>query len=530
MQFKTKTIWLASTMLFASPLWAQGAPDSEAAPAEAAAPVSDAAAQNEFLQAQIEALQGQIDALKKQMPTAQPSWRGAPQWQDKDAGWTFKPRGRLQYDTAWISRPDNLDRVDSSSNAAARGVGGNLGFSSRVRRLRLGAEGAMPGGFGYKIDVDFANSSVGFGDAFLTWEKGPILFTIGNQESLNGLEQITSSNNISFLERSQMNEAFINTRRLGGSITYADPTGALRLSGGLFTGHSIDSSLDNDGWIAASRVTYSPQLAGGQLHLGANYQHRNFQANNGAVASTSAGAPSINQVARYRARPFLQTTGIRFVDSGDIAAHGDDIIGLELAGVFKAFHFASEAQWAKVDAYDANDDASSIAAFVNNFDPLGGTALSQARYLIPDDPTFFSVYGEVGFYLTGETRGYRNGVWNRTKVLKPVKDGGIGAIQLNARIDYLDLDTNKLKVSQRKNFTTGAVETNTNLTRGGQQTGYQLGLIWTPMDYVRFIAQYIHTNVQGGPYAQSVRPNSAKPVDERSYGVDSFAVRAQFDF
>ncbi len=33
----------------------------------------------------------------------------------------------------------------------------NLGFNTRARRIRLGAEGTIPGGFGYKCEMDFAN-------------------------------------------------------------------------------------------------------------------------------------------------------------------------------------------------------------------------------------------------------------------------------------------------------------------------------------------------------------------------------------
>jgi len=36
--------------------------------------------------------------------------------------------------------------------------------------------------------------------------------------------------------------------------------------------------------------------------------------------------------------------------------------------------------------------------------------------------------------------------------------------------------------------------------------------------------------VEGGPFAATAKPTSTKPVDERKYGVDSVAVRAQFDF
>ncbi len=469
----------------------------------------EAAAQAAFLEAQIESMQAQIDVLKKQVTAAAPSWKGAPQWADSEAGWSFKIRGRFMYDTAFIDSP--FATVPNK----------NLGFNSRIRRLRLGVEGAIPGDFGYKFEADFANSAVGFGDVIMTYTpKGkPWSITIGNHETMDGLEQISSSRFVSFIERSQMNDAFTNTRRLGVSFGLQDKTNTMRFNAGLFTAHTIDASVDNDGWIAAARATYSPQAFGGTLHIGANYQHRKFQSNASAVASVSANSPSINQIARYRARPFLQTTGERFVDTGNFAAKSDDIIGAELAGIFGPFHFAGEAQYTKVNAYKAGDIETGLDAFT------GGTLVVPSG-----DPSFFSWYAEVGYFLTGETRGYKNGLWDRTKVLHPFDKGGWGAFQINARYDFLDLDSNKLKNGFSNNFGTGVFSTSNSLTRGGKQTGYQLGLIWIPQDYVRFLVQYVRTEVEGGPSAALAKPTSTKPLDERTYGFDSVAVRAQFDF
>ena len=67
-----------------------------------------------------------------------------------DDGWSFKPRGRFQYDAAYIGNPDDDPRPSLNRN---------LGFNSRVRRMRLGVEGTLPGDFGYKFEADFANSS-----------------------------------------------------------------------------------------------------------------------------------------------------------------------------------------------------------------------------------------------------------------------------------------------------------------------------------------------------------------------------------
>lgn len=501
----TKTMLLAAASLIAY----SGAAQAQEAPVEQAETTTDTAAEMEFLKAQVDALQAQIEGLNKRLTNAEPTWKGAPQLVDKDAGWSFKLRGRFMYDTAIISKPGLYPNK-------------NLGFNSRVRRFRIGVEGGLPGDFGYKAEVDYANSAVGFGDVVMTYTpKGkPWSLTVGNHESFESIEQLTSSRFISFLERAQMNDAFNHTRRLGVSLGYQDMANILRFNAGMFTAHTIDASIDNDGWIGAARITYSPAFQGGMLHLGANYEHRVFQSNASGVASTASGAPSTNQVARYRARPFLQTTGERFVDTGNFAAKGDDIFGIELGGIFGPLHLIGEAQMTKVDAYKSGDIATGQDAFA------GGPSI-----LVPGgNPTFYSWYAEAGYFLTGETRGYKNGQWDRTKVLNPFDKGGWGAFQINARYDYLDLNDSKLWNGFSNNFTTGAATASTSVSRGGTQTGYQGSLVWLPTDYVRFTLQYIHTDVKGGPLAATLKPTSTDPVNERRYGVDSVAMRAAFDF
>ncbi|HEY5722894.1 MAG TPA: porin [Allosphingosinicella sp.] len=505
-----------SALTLAAPALAQNGPsaaeDNDSATVvapEAPASNEELAAKAAFLEAQVEALQEQLNELKAALGKTTPSWKGAPVLADAESGWSFKPRGRIQYDAGYIENPND--------SIATR----NLGFNSRVRRVRLGAEGTIPGGFGYKFEMDFANSTVGFGDVILTYapKDKPWSLTIGNHESHDGLEQITSSRFISFLERAQMNDAFINTRRLGISLGLQNKANTARFAAGLFTGHSIDAGFDNEGWIAAARATYSPLALGGMLHLGANVQHRQFQSNNGTTLSNSVGAPSTNQQARYRARPFLQTTDIRFVDTGNFAASSDTIVGVELAGLFGSFHVAGEAQWTKANAYQAGDTATGLDAF------------PTATFLVPsDDPGFFSWYAEAGWFITGETRGYKNGAWDRTKVAKPFSKKGWGALQANLRYDFLDLNSRALQQAFTNNFSTGAFTASNNLARGGTQTGFLASLIWLPEDYVRFMVQFAHTRVQGGPFAATVRPTSTEPLDERSYGVNSVAARAQVDF
>ena len=79
--------------------------------------------------------------------------------------------------------------------------------------------------------------------------------------------------------------------------------------------------------------------------------------------------------------------------------------------------------------------------------------------------------------------------------------GGIGAIQLNARYDRLDLSD-------------GAIV-------GGTQDSARLRAIWMPTDYVRFLLNYGHIWLSDA--AVPAGPN-------RDYQVDTLGVRAQVDF
>ncbi len=485
-------------------------------------------AEVQLLKDQLAAISAKVDAsdaaqkakaaadAKKPAPAqsqVETKWKGAPETIG-EGGWSFKPRGRIHYDVGSVSAPGALQNR-------------NLGFASRIRRVRLGMEGTMPGDLGYKVDVDFANANISFGDVWLTYtpKNAPVVVRIGNFETLNSMEQISSSNNVTFMERNAFNDAFINARRLGAAVAVHGKNNELFAEVGLFTGHTIDSSLDNDGWIGAARAYYAPKVGKAQLHLGANFQYRDFSTNNAGTPSASLASPSTNQLARYRARPNSQLTDVRFVDTGSFAAKGDSILGFEAAAIFPQFYISGEAQWLKTRGYKSGDTATGLDTF------SGGNAA-----VVPtDNPGFFGAFAEVGAFLTGETRGYNNkaGTWARPKVLKPLSKGGLGAFQVAARLDYLDLDTKELKAGLTNNFNTGAATLaalDSRLGRGGKQVGYLVGLNWYPIDYARFMLNYAHVNVTGGPLAAAVLPASTGFVDTRKYGVDVISARMQFEF
>lgn len=426
---------LLATALFGSQAWAGSALAQE---------VSDSEASAQMLQAQLEALQAQMNDLKERLGKAEKtqSWKGAPQ--AAGSGFTFKVRGRMQYDAGLVSDPDDL--ADSK----------DLGFQSYFRRVRLGVEGSMPGDFKYKAEFDFADGSVGYGDVLLEYapKDSPFSVKLGNMETNYSLEQMTSSRYITFMERAQFTEAFYTGRRLGVSAGFGQ--GDFRIDAGVFN-TPITGDRNRDEWLFGARAFYAPKVGENQLHFGASYQHREF--NSGTLNS------------RYRARPFVRSTGLRFVDTGNVAAKSDDNFALEAAGIFGPLHAAAEYQFMKVNAITPTDTLT------------GGDSVDGATRL-RDDASFQGGYFELGYFLTGETRGYKAGAFDRTKVLNPIDKGGMGAFQVNARIDYLDVSDN-VSANNVAQF-----------VNGGKQIGYGLSLNWHPIDYVKFAAQYFYVDVK----------------------------------
>ncbi|WP_419816545.1 OprO/OprP family phosphate-selective porin [Glacieibacterium sp.] len=460
-----------------------------AAPAAApAAPVNEEAeASTEFLKAQVGALQTQIESLNTQVTQAAPTWSGAPQLKGS-GGFSFKPSGELQYDAGYVSNPGN------------RIPGSNLGFNDRSRRLLIGAAGDLPGDFKYTFQFNFAQGLVDYEDLVLSYEpKGkPYTVTIGYFYPYNTLENMTSNRFTSFIERSQMTDAFGEGRRLGIGLGYV--AGDLRFNAGAF-GNSINGgtgiapTFDNNDYELSARLLYAPLALGGQLHFAVAGQYRHFKTSSFGI--------------QYRARPFSQTTDQRFENDVGVAGKSDYILGVEALGIFGPFHAAGEAQYVKVQGIRPG-------AALNPGEIVSGTRLAS-------DPGFFSAYGEVGFWLTGETRGYRGGKVDRTKILNGFDKGGWGGFQLVGRIDYLDL---KDRVGG-PNVGTQVID---GILNGGQQTGYLAAINWWPIDYVRFTAQYTHAVVEGGPNAALVKPLSTAPLYNRTYSSDIALVRAQIDF
>ena len=344
-------------------------------------------AQLAAMNARIDQLEGELAATKAEAaeagqvvdPPAPASDSEPVSTLAKSDGWSFKPRGRLMFDAGFTNAPDSTGASD--------------GFGNEVRRARLGASGDMPGGFGYKFEVDFAGNDISVADAILSYENGPIEIAIGQHNNFQSLEELTSSLHTTFIERAAFTDAFGFERRLGASVTYARDD--VLAQAGVFTDNLEDTDSKNRS--ADARIVFMPKAGDTQLHFGGSFHYNDLD------------DPAAQL--RYRQRPLVHFTSQRFIDTRSMGADSETGYGLEAAAIAGRFHAAAEGYWQSVD--------------------MPGVA---------DDPTFFGGYVEAGVFLTDDTRGYKGGKFDRTKPSSPVGEGGIGSVQFTLRYDHLDLN------------------------------------------------------------------------------------------
>lgn len=332
---------------------------------------------------------------------------------NRDLGARLRLGGRLHLDSARY----NDDQIP-------------LGDGSEVRRIRLEARARVAGDWAAKGSIELSGNEVDLKSTYLQYlgfENTAI--SVGNFKEPFSLEELSSSNDTTFMERAMMTELSpgrhfgIGASRWGDNATF---------TAGVF-GEGISSDTEDDaGWGASARTTWFPVHAADRtLHLGA------------AIAYRETGD---DDSFRVRARPESHVTDVRLVDTGVISGVNDIArIGLEAAGIMGPLSLQGE---------------------------YAASGLGRGGGL--PDLDFSGWYVQGSWVLTGESRSYKAESGKIGGVIPEYNlgAGSLGAWELAARYSTIDL-------------TDGALI-------GGEQDNLTLGLNWYVSPNIRFMFNYVN--------------------------------------
>ena len=371
--------------------------------------------------------------------------------------------GRFMWDvTVWSG-------VEQEQDGAWDGV--EFPNGTETRRARVFLKGKAYENLRFKVVYDFSGGDeISLKDAYLDIVGVP---GVGNVRVGQFLEpfcfnELTSSKYISFIERASVN-VFAPSRNAGLMLHDSFAEGKLSYQAGLFldTGNMADKSGDED-YSFAGRVTslvMGEEKSDTLIHLG------------GALNYFVPGGD-----VRFRQRPEVHLSD-RLVDTGVIMnADGVFRYGVELAAVFGPLYLAGE--YAATSVSKTDEDV----------------PVARADTWLSEDSSFSGFYAEAGYFLTGEHRSYKGGLWDRTKPMSNFLDGGgLGAWEVAARYSSLDLNDDNADVF------------------GGKMDNVTLGLNWYLHSNARLMFNYVMSSVKDS-------------IDDELGSANAFTMRTQIDF
>jgi phosphate-selective porin OprO and OprP len=375
------------------------------------------------------------------------------------------PDGQYTIGFAGVAQFDVGDYL--SFDARNKAVGPQqLSNGVNARRARIGFAGKAAGDWSYAFVYDAGNSSDatqrGIETAQIVYGgfKG-LALEIGYSNTFFTLDQATSSNDLMFNERASPSNIATNfntgdNRSNAGFRFFGDRYWV----GGYLTGPVASSdSHTNVGERLGSFQRAAFQVLKGpdyNLHLGVGVDELI------EGPTTGAGTP---QTVSLSDQPELRIDPTTLLNTGTLGttAHpfdGGSVLDLETAAVWKSLFWQGEYYHYEIDRRGLRDDS------------------------------FDGAYGQVAWALTGETRRYnpQAGAYYRLYPDHPfsLKDGGVGAIELAARVSYIDLVDNYSPLT--------ALSAQPAAVNGGRQSGYTFGLNWYPNDLLRFMLDYNHVD------------------------------------
>lgn len=366
-------------------------------------------------------------------------WKDGFRMETADGSIKARFGGRVHFDYAYIGNNEDIQAA----------LGTPLEDGADFRRARMYASGVFMDHIGFKAQYDFAPARTGFRDAYLELLGTPWggNFRVGQYKEPWSLEEQTSSNYITFMERSVAN-AFSPIYSTG-AMQYNDfADGRMTYAVGVFREYDerfgLEDTVRSDAdWSVTGRLTGLPWYENdGErlLHLGVSASQR---ATGGAAVFGSRPESSI-------APTFVS-----------VAVPADEVTNV---GVEAAF------QWGR-------------------FGLQGEYIMSMVDANTGSDPDFMGYYLQGNYFLCGCRRPYNMGYGVFDRVHHPgmalVGQDDCGAWELKARYSALDLDD--------AGFT------------GGELADVTVGVNWYITSNVRWMLEAINADIDGVDSTQIVQ-------------------------
>jgi phosphate-selective porin OprO and OprP len=330
--------------------------------------------------------------------------RGGLKVKSDDGRFEFGLGGRIHYDT--VSMDD-----DGSGTYTTEG-------GSYFRRARLTLSGRAQG-WEFKFENEFADTieidtalaqdeeraQSSFRDMYIARSVPGGKLTLGQFKPLRGMEELTSSNEITMMERPFASASGIfSGRQFAQGVKYQGEKGEFTYGVALQTNSVLkgnDSRITEEP-VATARFTFAPlNTDTTTLHVGLSAGMENGDAATGARLRGRGKLPAID----------IGTS--RTLAEAGLAAGADEKdarhVGLELAGAFGPVH--AQAEYILASYTDAYVDGSGN----------------------PADADVAAYYLMAGFFVTGEHKPYKGGVFK-----SPKPAGPMGAVELKARYDFAE--------------------------------------------------------------------------------------------
>lgn len=326
----------------------------------------------------------------------------------------FKIGARIGLDSGWIDSPKHSYHKNN------------------IRRARVHIKGEIADSYAYEVEHTFTGSN-NWTDVYIkylgidNWE-----IYAGNMWQPFGMEAITSSRHITFMERALAE--FYNPRKLGvmGRTVHNVDDNVYTFALGVFD-KSLDNLINKEdyGTSAVGRVTYANiGQESDVFHLGLAAAHTSYDKNY-VNLGTDAGSNLYDG-------SFIETT-IKDIENSTR-------VGLEMALVSGSFSFQGE--------YIAF-----LARKEQNTYKLNGW------------------YAQMSWFATGESRPYKasTATFGQIQPNNPIDRGGMGAVEFALRITGIDLrDYDK---------------------DNGKEYGVGLEINWYLMPNLRLMTNYTYTNM-----------------------------------